>query len=55
MMKRFSVYVRVSEEQTQATHTYVTAPSAIAAIQAQMVLQKFGMCTMLLPFLLVMV
>ena len=40
MMKRYSVYLRVAEEQTQATHTYVTAPSAIAAIQAQMLVQK---------------
>lgn len=39
-MKRFSVYLRVSEEQTQATHTYVTAPSSIAAIQAQMGVQN---------------
>ena len=40
MMKRFSVYLRVTEEQTQATHTYVTAPSAVAAIQAQMRVQN---------------
>ena len=38
-MKRFSVYVKLTAESV-ASHSYVTAPTAIAAIQAQMVVQK---------------
>ncbi len=38
MMKHFSVYLRVTEEQKPVWHTYVTAPTAIAAIQSAMLI-----------------
>ena len=39
-MKQFSVYLRVTEEQKPVWHTYVTAPTAIAAIQCAMLTHK---------------
>ena len=39
-MKQFSVYLRVTEEQKSVWHTYVTAPTAIAAIQCAMLTHK---------------
>lgn len=38
-MKRFSVYLKSTTESV-ASHSYVTAPTAIAAIQAEMLVLK---------------
>ncbi|GAC1680939.1 MAG: hypothetical protein NVS9B9_31890 [Ktedonobacteraceae bacterium] len=40
MMKQFSVYLRVTKEQKPVWHTYVTAPTAIAAIQSAMLIHN---------------
>ncbi len=39
-MKQFSVYLRVTQEQKPVWHTYVTAPTAITAIQSAMLIHK---------------
>lgn len=39
-MKQFSVYIRVTQEQARTWHTYVTAPTAITAIQSAMLIHK---------------
>ena len=49
-MKRFNVYLRVSAEQ-KVSHTYVTAPTAIVAIQAEMLVQKVNFVEYVLAFL----
>ena len=50
-LKRYSVYLRVTEEQMQSTHNYVTAPTAIAAIQSEMLVQKVRFVHYALAFL----
>ncbi len=41
-MKRFSVYLRVTAEQVQAEHMYVTAPSAVVAVQSAMTVRRLS-------------